>query len=126
MVGIFIIFYLFSLRNQKTILKNQKYTLGIITSEFHHKTTGKPAGKDYEYKVRGRKYEKTASRIRTKIGSKYLIIYDSLHPNRACLLRDYEINKEIKIEYKEDGWKPNEVPINIDTIQIRKFVEKTV
>ncbi|PIE50383.1 MAG: hypothetical protein CSA38_02945 [Flavobacteriales bacterium] len=120
-IGIFFIFYLFLYRvplDERNLLKNTKYTLAIVTSDWHYKDDS-GVGVDYEYFINDKYYYKT-SNIRVRKGEKYIIVYDSLNPNTHCLLNNYELSDTI-IPPK-NGWKYNEVPIPIDSAYIRNII----
>ena len=114
-------FTLLAYRDQKTITKNKKYTIGTITSEWHHKKTGKPAGVDFIYEVKGSVYDKVFARSLKK-GNKYLVVFDSIHPNRFCLLPFYELDKNFNYEIPSVGWKFEEIPFLIDTIKVNNYI----
>ena len=113
-------FMLLGYRDQKTITKNKKYTIGTITSEWHHKND-KGVGVDFEYNVNGKKYDKTFSKD-VEIGNKYLVVFDSIHPNRFVLLPFYEFDKKFNYDVPQNGWKFSEVPILIDTVKVNNYI----
>lgn len=106
----------------KKMLKNQKYTVGIISSKYHYKTTWKPPGTDFIYRVNLKKYEGLVSRTSFNvIGEKYLVIFDSTKITKSSnLIPFYSLPDSI--ESPPNGWRYDEVPIPIDSVRIRKYV----
>ncbi len=94
------------------MIKNQKFTIGEISSEWHTKTTNKTFGIDYSYVVKNKKYV-GQTKENLKISEKYLVVFDSLNPNNATLISEYGLNN-----YKSnfDGWTFKNVPFKIDSI----------
>lgn len=105
---------------QKKMLQRPKYTIGIATTDWHHKNNN-GVGTDYNYEIAKQTFSSTTNWSYKK-GSKFLIIYDSIKPKNAVVLSLYNI-KETNIVAPLNGWKYSEVPILIDSVIIRKFVE---
>ncbi len=54
---IFILLLIFySLLLSKSLIKNHKFSIATITSDFHYKSTWKPAGYDYNYNILNKKF----------------------------------------------------------------------
>lgn len=112
------VFQLWNNHKLNGILKKQQYTVGMIISKGHTRTTTKNWGKDYEYIIENKKYiRQTSSKV--FLGKKYLIIYDSLHPKRSMLLNRYEINEQ----YDKKIWSFKEIPFKVDSTYIYNFVK---
>jgi len=123
-IFLMIIFILFSLKHEKSgklnLINNSKYTIGIITSNWHNKSTTKNFGVDYKYNIQNIQYENQISRD-LKLNNKYLLVYDSSNiSNLSELLLIYPLPDSL--EAPINGWKYNEVPISIDSVKIRKYV----
>lgn len=104
------------------ILKNPKYTIGEAISDWHHKNNN-GVGIDYKYDVNGIIYSKTAN-FSYKKGDKFLIIFDSIKPNNSAILDIYSIeNYLIDVKVPSKGWKYQDVPFNIDSNIIKKYVQ---
>ncbi len=104
------------------ILKNPKYTIGEAISDWHHKNNN-GVGIDYKYDVNGIIYSKTAN-FSYKKGDKFLIIFDSIKPNNSAILDIYSIeNYLIDVKVPSKGWKYRDVPFNIDSNTIKKYVQ---
>lgn len=121
-VAIFIICgFMISGINSKSLLKNTKYTVATVTSDWHHKNnTG--VGVDYQYYVNQKSYEYTIN-LDLKKNEKYLIAYDSLQPSNCQILEIYPLNQNIISPI--NGWNLNEVPININGEEILDYIKKT-
>ncbi|WP_126651750.1 hypothetical protein [Chryseobacterium aureum] len=104
------------------ILKNPKYTIGEATSDWHYKNNN-GVGIDYKYHVNGLTYSKTAN-VSYQKGDQFLIIFDSIKPDNSAILDIYSIeNYLIDLKIPEKGWKYQEVPFNIDSNTIKKYVQ---
>lgn len=104
------------------ILKNPKYTIGEAISDWHHKNNN-GVGIDYKYDVNGIIYSKTAN-FSYKKEDKFLIIFDSIKPNNSAILDIYSIeNYLIDVKVPSKGWKYQDVPFNIDSNTIKKYVQ---
>lgn len=113
--------YFFSNVEINHILKNSKYTVTVITSDWHTKSGFKSFGIDYEYHVDGKLYIKQTLKKLMK-SQKYLLVFDSLNPQNARILEMYPLYDSINLP--ENGWTYKQVPISIDSIQIKEYVEK--
>ena len=91
-------------------IKNSKFTIGQISSEWHTKSTFKNFGVDYEYKINDKTYSKQIS-VDLRKGNKYLVVYDSLSPKNAVLIPEYDMNI---YNSPKNGWNINELPIKIN------------
>ena len=118
-----IIFWLISTNlGINDMLKSPKYTIGEATSDWHYKNNN-GVGIDYEYHVNGITYSKTAN-VSYQKGDKFLIVFDSIKPNNSALLDIYSIeNYLIDLKIPEKGWKYQDVPFNIDSNTIKKYVQ---
>ncbi len=101
----------------KGIRKNSKYTIGIITSDWHQKNDN-GVGTDFIYFVRNRKISKTGP-YNLKKGERCLIMYDSTSPTHYLMLSRYLIPKNIKAPY--NGWSFKEIPIKIDSVDLNEY-----
>lgn len=95
-------------RSEK-MLKNKKFTIGEITSEWHSQSTFKSFGVDYTYIVDDEVFTKQISKDLKK-GNKYLVVYDSLNPNNAMIIPEYYMNI---YKIPENGWHKEELPIKV-------------
>ncbi|RQO37841.1 hypothetical protein DBR39_13205 [Chryseobacterium sp. KBW03] len=122
-VFLFIIFCLISASlGINNILKNPKYTIGETTSDWHYKNNN-GVGIDYKYHVNGITYSKTANFSYQK-GDKFLMIFDSIKPDNSAILDIYSIeNYLIDLKVPSKGWKYQDVPFNIDSNTIKKYVQ---
>ena len=121
--SIFIIFCIISTNlGINNMLKSPKYTLGEATSDWHYKNNN-GVGIDYKYHVNGITYSKTANFSYQK-GDKFLIIFDSIEPDNSAILNIYSIeNYLIDLKVPSKGWKYQDVPFNIDSNTIKKYVQ---
>jgi len=124
LICIIFIIYMFYVNNRNidALLKNSKYTVAIVTSEKHAKSTFKSFGHDFEYKLNDEDYMRQTSENLVK-GQKYLLVFDSLNPKYSMILAIYPIFHEIKIP--KNGWKYDEVPMKIDTLKIKKYISSS-
>jgi hypothetical protein len=122
-VFLFIIFCLISASlGINNILKNPKYTIGEAISDWHYKNNN-GVGIDYKYHVNGITYSKTANFSYQK-GDKFLLIFDSIKPDNSAILDIYSIeNYLIDLKVPSKGWKYQDVPFNIDSNTIKKYVQ---
>lgn len=122
-VFLFIIFCLINTNlGINNILKNPKYTIGEATSDWHYKNNN-GVGIDYKYHANGITYSKTANFSYQK-GDKFLIIFDSIKPNNSAILDIYSIeNYLIDLKVPSKGWIYQDVPFNIDSNTIKKYVQ---
>ena len=118
-----IIFWLISAHlGINDILKNPKYTIGEAISDWHYKNNN-GVGIDYKYHVNGLTYSKTAN-VSYQKGDQFLIIFDSIKPDNSAVLDIYSIeNYLIDLKIPEKGWKYQDVPFNIDSNTIKKYVQ---
>lgn len=115
-------FYLIHLPHaRKNTLKHSKYTIATIISDWHHRNDN-GYGYDYDYFINGKRYRKTSNNVHAKKGERRLIMYDSLNPNHHCFLGYYELHDSITTP--KNGWKYEQVPIAIDSAEIREYIEK--
>lgn len=106
--------------NYNRLLKYPKYTIAYIVSDWHHKgNTG--VGVDYVYYVNNKKYNYTIN-LNLKKNEKYLLVYDSLKPDNCRILDIYPfIHNNIIVPL--NGWKYEEVPMPIDSIEIKEYIK---
>lgn len=101
------------------ILKNSKYTIGVATTDWHQKNNN-GVGTDYKYHFKNLDYFSTTS-YSYKKGDLFLIIFDSLKPKNSQVLSFYPVeNYLIDLKIPKNGWKYNDVPFKIDSVEIRK------
>jgi len=119
---LFIIFcFIGSTLETKNILKRPKFTIAIATTDWHPKNNN-GVGTDYMYKLNGVTFRRTISGSYKK-GDKFLVIYDSLKPEKSQGLPLYPVKQDyIGLKIPENGWKYEEVPFNIDSNLIRKYL----
>ncbi|AZA77369.1 hypothetical protein EG347_07535 [Chryseobacterium sp. G0186] len=104
------------------MLKNPKYTIGKATTDWHQKNNN-GVGTDYKYQVNDKVYFKTTN-CSYKKGDKFLVIFDSIKPKNATVLGIYSIeNYLIDLKPPAKGWKYQDVPFNIDSNMIKKYVQ---
>jgi hypothetical protein len=100
------------------MLKNPRYTIGVATTDWHQKNNN-GVGTDYKYYFKKVEYLNTTN-YSYKKGDSFLIIFDSLKPKNNKVLGFYNIeNYLIGLKVPDNGWKYNEVPFNIDSLEIR-------
>lgn len=119
----FIIYWLISANlGINDLLKSPKYTIGEAISDWHHKNNN-GVGIDYKYDVNGITYSKTAN-VSYQKGDKFLIIFDSIKPDNSAILDIYSIeNYLIDLKVPSKGWKYQDVPFDIDSNTIKKYVQ---
>ncbi|MBV8325688.1 hypothetical protein [Chryseobacterium sp.] len=106
----------------KQMLKNPRYTIGEATSDWHQKNNN-GVGTDYRYQVNDKIYFKTGSCSYRK-GDRFLIIFDSIEPQNARVLDIYAIeNYLIGLQVPKNGWKYQDVPFDIDSNTIKKYLQ---
>ncbi|SEH29503.1 hypothetical protein [Chryseobacterium culicis] len=104
------------------ILKNPKYTIGEAVTDWHQKNNN-GVGTDYKYQVGNKIFFKTTN-CSYKRGDKFLIIFDSIKPKNAKVLDIYSIeNYLIDLKIPKNGWKYQDVPFNIDSNTIKKYLQ---
>ena len=118
-VAVIIYGYIDAKINSEQLVRYPKYTIAIITSDWHHKN-GRGFGVDYKYSVSGKVYDLTRD-VKVKKGEKYLLIYDSVKPRNCLVLEMYPIPDSIEIP--ENGWQYEDVPIKIDSSKIKEHIE---
>jgi hypothetical protein len=116
---IIIVLQVLSNSDIKGIIKRPKFTTTIITTDYHHKNFN-GVGVDYEYFINSKKYTSTID-LHLRKNEKYLLIYDSLKYKNNLLLEIYQIQGAIKVPLK--GWRYEEVPITIDSLAIKKYID---
>ncbi|RXM39439.1 hypothetical protein BOQ62_11265 [Chryseobacterium sp. CH21] len=118
-----IIFWLISANlGINDLLKRPKYTVGEAISDWHHKNNN-GVGIDYKYHVNGINYSKTAN-VSYQKGDQFLIIFDSIKSDNSTILDIYSIeNYLIDLKIPENGWKYQDIPFNIDSNTIKKYVQ---
>ena len=104
----------------KNVKKNAKYNIAYITSNWHQKNN-RGAGTDFKYYVNGRTISKTCNYNLQK-GTKYLIMYDSISPSRYIMLGHHQLPDDIEVP--SNGWKFNEIPISIDSADLKQYFKK--
>lgn len=119
-IGISYVYLIYAPNTMRKVLKYHKYTIASVTSDFHY-GNDKGYGYDYVYFVNGKKYSKTVN-INSYKGQRCLLIYDSLKPSNQVFLEGYSINDTITAP--KNGWKYEQVPIAIDSAEIREYIEK--
>ena len=118
-IAVIIFGYIYSNNNLKNLIKYPKYTTAIIISDWHHKNTH-GIGVDYEYYVNEKRYSYTVN-LDLKKNNQYLLVYDSLKPSNCSILEMYPIIRDIPVPI--NGWKYNDVPIKIDSIEIIEYLK---
>lgn len=117
----FIIFTLISSKSQiKNARKNAKYTIAYITSDWHQKNNN-GVGTDFTYYVSGKRINKTCAN-NLKKGTRYVVLYDSINPKNYIMLYNHELSSKIKAPV--NGWKFNELPIKLDSTDLKFYFEK--
>ncbi len=119
-VMMFLISILYAKIGIKGIKKNAKYTIGIMTSNWHPKNNN-GVGTDFIYFVRGQKISKTGP-YNLKIGKRCLIMYDSLKPSHCLMLGYHQLPDSIEAPY--NGWAFKQVPIKLDSADLKAYLEK--
>ena len=119
-----VIFCAFILLFQNTKRNNQnlKYTIAEVVGDSHHQINN-DFGTHYEYYVNNKRY-KNPININAKKENKYLIVFDSINPQKNSLLEFYEINNTISLKPQSIGWKYKEIPFFVDSLKVNKYVAK--
>lgn len=118
---IVIIVTLFLSRHElKSAKKNAKYTIAYITSDWHQKNNN-GVGTDFRYYVNGEEINKTCA-DNLKKGTRYIVLYDSIHPKNYIMLYNHQLLNNIKAPV--NGWKFKEVPIKLDSADLKYYFEK--
>lgn len=108
------------------MLNHPKFTIGMITSSFHSKTTFKPPGNDFVYyidRIEFKGVTSAGSNCKYKnVGDRFLVIFDSIKVGKSSrLLCNYPIPDSIKAP--PDGWRLDEVPIEMDMKRIEEYLK---
>lgn len=123
---LFISFLVLKTKKYKSeLLKSPKFTVAEITSNWHSKTTFNGPGYDFEYNIDGKKYQSTVNQYNDnvfRLGRKFLFVYDTSNNNFGYILPIYPLSDTIT--YPLDGWKLEEVPIDIDLRKIEEYILK--
>lgn len=106
--------------NLKNVKKNAKYTIAYITSDWHQKNN-RGVGTDFTYYVNGKKIEKTCANSLKK-GTRYILLYDSISPKNYIILYNHKLSN--KVTAPVNGWKFNELPIKVDSADLKYYFEK--
>lgn len=106
-------------KDAKSAWKYSKYTVGYMTSDWHYKNNN-GAGTDFIYKIKNITISKTCD-YNLKKGTKYLVMYDSLKPSNYIMLGHHQLPDDIKAPY--NGWSFKEVPIKIDSADLKAYFE---
>ncbi len=108
--------------DSKNIVKYKKFTVARIDSDWHSKEGfTKNFGRDFSYQVKGKIFTKQTN-LEVSKEQYFLLLYDSINPRNCVLLTEYPLYNSIKSP--KNGWKFSQVPIPIDSIQIKEYVEK--
>ena len=103
-----------------SLQKNSKFTICYVVSDWHQKNN-RGVGADLEFLVNGIMIKRTAN-YDLKKGDKYLVMYDSLKPSNYLLLYNHQIKE--KVIAPSNGWKFNEIPILIDSTDLKEYFKK--
>lgn len=104
----------FNLKNAK---KNSKYTVAYITSDWHQKNNN-GVGTDFSYYINGKRIDRTCASSLKK-GTKYILLYDSINPTNYIMLYNHEVSSKIKAP--SNGWKFKDLPIKIDSNELKAY-----
>ncbi|MBP0613407.1 hypothetical protein J8J42_10150 [Chryseobacterium sp. cx-311] len=116
----FAVTYLIGTMEVRSTLTHCKYTVGTMTSDWHHRNNN-GFGTDFSYEVEGIVFNRiTHSDLRK--GEKYLVMYDSLNPSGSLLLDKHKVPARIEAPFK--GWKFSEIPIAIDSSDLSMYIIK--
>src|SRR5690606_21314193 len=93
---LFISFLVLKTKKSKSeLLKSPKFTVCVISSEWHSKTTFNGPGYDFKYNVNGEKYQSTVNQYDDntfRLGRKFLYVYDTSNPNVGYILPIYPLS----------------------------------
>lgn len=104
------------------MLERPKYTVATATTDWHQKNNN-GVGTDYRYELNNKIYNGTTN-FSYKKDDRFLIIYDSVKPKNAKVLDLYPIYDDyVGLKIPKNGWKYKEVPFDIDSNQIKKYVK---
>lgn len=112
--------YVIAFIKKDDILNNSKFTVGTMTSNWHQKNN-RGVGTDFIYFVNGMKISKT-THYDLKKGTKYLVMYDSLSPSWYIMIGHHQLPDSI--EPPPNGWKFNEIPIPIDSGDLKQYFDE--
>jgi len=115
------LFFYIDNNNINNILGKSKYTIAIVSSERHTKSTNKSFGVDYQFYVDGISYSRQTSQNLSK-GEKFLLIFDSLKPNNCRILVIYPIVDSVSAPV--NGWTYDDIPIQINKGEIKEYIQK--
>lgn len=105
----------------KQMLKRPKYTIGEATTDWHQKNDN-GVGIDYKYQVNDKIYFGTTN-CSYKKGNRFLVIFDSVKPKNVKVLGIYFIENHLtNLKVPIKGWKYLDVPFDIDSNTIKKYV----
>lgn len=113
------------IKKTQNMLKNPRFTIGTVSSDWHSKSTFKTAGNDFEYYINGKRYEFATKSLPRgiPIGEKYLVVFDSTDlDNPSWLLTKYPIPDSIPAP--TNGWSLDEIPLPIDWDEIEQEIKE--
>lgn len=122
LVALFIIYgFIYEKMWIEKMLERPKYTVATATTDWHQKNDN-GVGTDYRYELNNKVYNGTTN-FSYKKGNRFLIIYDSVKPKNAKVLDLYPIYDDyVGLKIPKNGWKYKEVPFDIDSNQIKKYM----
>ncbi|MBP2618622.1 hypothetical protein J2772_003815 [Chryseobacterium jejuense] len=109
---------------KEVMLKNTKYTIGKVTSEYYN---AKPNGYGYDYRFKyGSEVRKGHRNGEFKLGGRYLVAYDSTNiKNGYVILDKFDVTDSlvkyhIEQEYGDypQGWSLEKIPFQYDKSDI--------
>lgn len=100
--------------------KHAKFTIGTMVSNWHQKNN-RGVGTDFKYLVNNIRIIKTGS-YNLRKGQRCLILYDSLSPQNCLMLGNHIV--PYNIEAPSNGWKFNEIPIPIDSAELKEYFDE--
>ncbi|ALR30732.1 hypothetical protein ATE47_09415 [Chryseobacterium sp. IHB B 17019] len=115
-----IIAFFLSHFNLKDAKKNSKYTVAYITSDWHQKNNN-GVGTDFSYYIDGKRIDRTCASSLKK-GTKYILLYDSIHPKNYIMLYNHKLPNNIKAP--SNGWKFKDLPIKIDSNELKAYFKE--
>lgn len=126
LLGLIIIFfvsaYYFNKYRTNSLQNHYRFSIAEVTSDFHYKNWN-GTGSDFIYYVKNKKYKGGVNSRNVIKGTKYLIAYDnSGKTNRTEFFENIIIPENIKPPI--EGWSLEEIPFNVDTVFIKKKLEK--
>jgi len=106
----------------RKMLERAKYTVATATTDWHQKNNN-GVGTDYQYEINHEVYSRTTS-FSYKKGDRFLIIFDSIKPKNSKVLDIYPVEADyVGLKISKNGWKYQEVPFDIDSNKIKKYLE---